>query len=30
MYLRGKAEKVSPHRVPRFHPGKTLRRTIKK
>lgn len=30
MYLRGKKEKVSAHRVPRFHPGKTLKRNIKK
>lgn len=30
MYLRGKEEKVAPHRVPRFKPGKTLRRVIKK
>lgn len=30
MYLRGKQEKVSAHRVPRFHPGKTLKRQIKK
>lgn len=30
MYLRGKKEKVSAHRVPRFHPGKTLKRIIKK
>ena len=29
MYLRGKQEKVSPHRVPRFRPGKTLRRKVK-
>lgn len=30
MFLRGKKEKVSAHRVPRFHPGKTLKRQIKK
>ena len=29
MHLRGKPEKVSPHRVPRFHPGKTLKRKVK-
>lgn len=29
MYLRGKQEKVSPHRVASFRSGKTLRRKIK-
>lgn len=29
MYLRGKQEKVSSHRVAAFHAGKTLRRKIK-
>lgn len=30
MALRGKEEEVPPHRVPRFRPGKTLKRAIKK
>lgn len=30
MYLRGKEEQVPPHRVPRFRPGKSLKRAIKK
>lgn len=30
MFLRGREEKVSAHRIPRFHPGKTLKRVIKK
>lgn len=30
MHLRGKPEKVSPHRVPRFKPGKTLKRAVRK
>jgi DNA-binding protein HU-beta len=30
MFLRGKEEEVPPHRVPRFRPGKALRRVIKK
>ncbi|MBI4033200.1 MAG: HU family DNA-binding protein [Candidatus Blackburnbacteria bacterium] len=29
IFLRGKEEEVPPHRVPRFHPGKTLKRAIK-
>lgn len=30
IFLRGKEEEVPPHRVPRFRPGKTLKRAIKK
>lgn len=30
IFLRGKEEEVPPHRVPRFRPGKTLKRSIKK
>lgn len=30
MFLRGKEEEVPPHRVPRFRPGKSLKRVIKK
>lgn len=30
IFLRGKEEEVPPHRVPRFRPGKTLKRMIKK
>lgn len=30
MALRGREEDVPPHRVPRFHPGKTLKRAIKR
>ncbi|OGY09219.1 MAG: hypothetical protein A2700_03130 [Candidatus Blackburnbacteria bacterium RIFCSPHIGHO2_01_FULL_44_64] len=30
MFLRGREEEVPPHRVPRFHPGKSLKRVIKK
>lgn len=30
MFLRGKEEEVPPHRVPRFRPGKELKRVIKK
>ena len=30
IFLRGKEEEVPPHRVPRFHAGKTLKRAIKK
>lgn len=30
MFLRGREEEVPPHRIPRFHPGKTLKRAIKR
>lgn len=30
MHLRGKPETVSPYRIPRFRPGKRLKRVIKK
>lgn len=30
MFLRGREEEVPPHRVPRFKPGKSLKRVIKK
>lgn len=30
MFLRGREEDVPPHRLPRFHPGKTLKRLVKK
>lgn len=30
MFLRGREEEVPPHRIPRFHPGKSLKRAIKK
>jgi DNA-binding protein HU-beta len=30
MFLRGREEEVPPHRIPRFKPGKTLKRAIKK
>lgn len=30
MHLRGKPETVSPYRLPRFRPGKRLKRVIKK
>jgi DNA-binding protein HU-beta len=30
MFLRGKEEEVPPHRVPRFRPGKALKRVVKK
>lgn len=30
MYLRGKEEEVPAHRIPRFRPGKELKRVIKK
>lgn len=30
MHLRGKPELVSPYRIPRFRPGKRLKRVIKK
>lgn len=30
MFLRGKEEEVPPHRIPRFKPGKSLKRVIKK
>lgn len=30
MFLRGREEEVPPHRIPRFKPGKSLKRVIKK
>ena len=30
MFLRGREEEVPPHRIPRFRPGKSLKRVIKK
>lgn len=30
MFLRGREEEVPPHRIPRFKPGKSLKRAIKK